>query len=144
MWQLSRPHWHETHTEQNYATAPRGHNGINKYFNYRTKPRLPPGHKTFCMLAAVGLSPQRVRQRGRCINETKQTKNTEKQKHLTEKEAINYANERLYKRGAKTTQKRKEVIAVNSHRCTISKLMKQINRKRAKKPLPKKLCMHNN
>ena len=41
------------------------------------------------MLAAVGLSPQRVRQRGRRINETKQIKNTEKQKHLTEKDAIN-------------------------------------------------------
>ena len=48
-----------------------------------------PGRKTFCMLAAVSLSPQRVRQIGRRINETKQIKNTEKQKHLTEKEAIN-------------------------------------------------------
>ena len=86
-------------------------------------------------LVAVDLSPRRVRQIGR----RKKKKKQNRQKHPTEK------RRKLTKQmNGETTGERKEVMAASSQESTIGKLLKQFNRKRAKKPSPKKLCMYNN
>ena len=81
----------------------------HKYFNDRTKPRRPGAQDHFFGCSRQLKSPK---------DALKLTEKT--QKHLTQKETIDLANERLNKGGAKQREKRKMVIVANSHSCTIA------------------------